>query len=142
MTEASVEDAYFQYLLKLDQVAGLTSPVFCHDRAAGILHVIGRTNSMPYKYFYRRREDGEWSAWEAVNLDIGGDLMALAVWNRRLYLFWLEMLEEPEQENIALPALGESSTISRSRPAINCSCPGAGYGKTAGRAGICRAIRS
>ena len=115
LTEASVEDAYFQYLLKLDQVARLDITCFCHDRAAGILHVIGRTNSMPYKYFYRRREDGEWSAWEAVNLDIGGDLMALAVWNRRLYLFWLEMLEEPEQENIALPALGESSTISRSR---------------------------
>lgn len=115
LTEASVEDAYFQYLLKLDQVARLDITCFCHDRAAGILHVIGRTNSMPYKYFYRRREDGEWSAWEAVNSDIGGDLMALAVWNRRLYLFWLEMLEEPEQENIALPALGESSTISRSR---------------------------
>jgi hypothetical protein len=95
----SVEQAFQHYLEKLDEVARLeicgmyweqedeTAPG-AHD-AIDTIHVFGRTHNTPHIYYYRRFVDKSvWTAWEKVHVDIEGDHLIPAVWNRRLHLFW------------------------------------------------------
>lgn len=116
LTDEAIEDAYFKYLQKLDQVAKMDVKCFYQekdpDHDIDVLHIIGRTPSMPYTYHYRKRTDGEWSAWEPVNMDINGSNLAMVVWNRRLYLFWIELLEEPEKKDLTLT---EGSAMTKTR---------------------------
>jgi hypothetical protein len=38
-----------------------------------IVHVIGRTHSLPHKYYYRQYRNGSWTIWEPVTAEIEGD---------------------------------------------------------------------
>lgn len=102
----NVEKAYLHYLEKLDEVARLEICGQYHEQekiddqiVIDRLHVFGRTKSDPPKYFYRFREDGVWTAWEPVNLDIKGDYLFPLVWNRRLFLLWPVFEEKVETIN-------------------------------------------
>lgn len=93
-----VEDAFLNYLKKLDELARLDI-VAMHlednqDPAMRTLHVIGRTYSQPHKYFYRRYAHQMWTPWEPVSAEIEGDHLAPVVWRDRLYLFWVTFMEK------------------------------------------------
>ncbi|MDE1674626.1 neuraminidase-like domain-containing protein [Nocardia gipuzkoensis] len=97
VTADRVDDAFLNYLRKLEELARLDI-VAMHledkpDFSKNTLHVIGRTFSVPHKYFYRRFADHVWSPWEPVSAEIEGDHLAPVVWRNRLYLFWLTFLE-------------------------------------------------
>ena len=101
-----VEDAFLNYLKKLDELARLDI-VAMHiednpDPARRILHVFGRTYSQPHKYFYRRYANQMWTPWEPVSAEIEGDHLAPVVWRDRLYLFWVTLMEKAAQPNIAV----------------------------------------
>ncbi len=96
-----VEDAFLNYLKKLDELARLDICAM-HiednpDPARRVLHVFGRTYSQPHKYFYRRYKNQMWTPWEPVTAEIEGDHLAPVVWRDRLYLFWVTFLEKPQQ---------------------------------------------
>ncbi|HYI12532.1 MAG TPA: neuraminidase-like domain-containing protein [Thermoanaerobaculia bacterium] len=95
-----VEDAFFNYLKKLDELARLDIvAMHIEDHAEATkrtLHVIGRTYTQPHKYFYRRRTLGMWTPWEPVSAEIEGDHLAPVVWRDRLYLFWLTFMDKPD----------------------------------------------
>ena len=96
-----VEDAFVNYLKKLDELARLDI-VAMHiednpDPTRRILHVFGRTYSLPHKYFYRRYAHQMWTRWEPVSVEIEGDHLAPVVWRDRLYLFWVTFLQKPVQ---------------------------------------------
>lgn len=104
-----VEDAFLNYLRKLDELARLDI-VAMHmeddpDPARRSLHVIGRTYSQPHKYFYRRYIHQAWTPWEPVSAEVEGDHLAPVIWRNRLYLFWLTFKDKanenaaPEQKN-------------------------------------------
>jgi peptidoglycan hydrolase-like protein with peptidoglycan-binding domain len=97
LTDELAEQALLHYLGKLDEVARLEVVALHHqvekdatgNVAVDVLHVFARTpDGSPRTYFYRRRTDGFWTAWERVELDITGEHLLPIVWNRRLYLFW------------------------------------------------------
>lgn len=95
-----VEDAFLNYLIKLDELARLDI-VAMHlednpDPARRALHVIGRTHSQPHKYFYRRYAHQMWTPWEPVTAEIEGDHLAPVVWRDRLYLFWVTFMDRPD----------------------------------------------
>ena len=95
-----VEDAFLNYLKKLDELARLDI-LAMHlddkgDPKENTLHVFGRTFSPPHKYFYRRYADAMWTPWEPVSVDIEGEHLAPVVWHGRLYLFWVTFIEKPE----------------------------------------------
>ncbi|MDV6297234.1 neuraminidase-like domain-containing protein [Rhodococcus aetherivorans] len=97
VTADRVDDAFLNYLRKLEELARLDI-VAMHledkpDFSKNTLHVIGRTFSVPHKYFYRRFANHIWSPWEPVGAEIEGDHLAPVVWRNRLYLFWLTFLE-------------------------------------------------
>lgn len=100
LNKETAERAFRNYLTKLDEVAhlevvGMVRQVEEDDSAnetVDVLHVFGRTSSgTPRKYFYRRFdggfENGTWTPWERVELDITGEHVIPVVWNRRLLLF-------------------------------------------------------
>ncbi len=91
ITGPRVEAAYRLYLENLDEVARLEPVSAYHELSAGrdVVHVFSRTDVYPQRYYYRKLEDNEWSAWERINVDIKSDHVAPVMWNNRLYLFWL-----------------------------------------------------
>lgn len=104
-----VEDAFLNYLKKLDELARLDI-VAMHlednpDPARRILHVIGRTYSQPHKYFYRRYAHQMWTPWEPVSAEIEGDHLAPVVWRDRLYLFWVTFMDKADPN----PSTGSST---------------------------------
>ncbi len=96
-----VEDAFLNYLKKLDELARLDIAAMHiednDDPARRILHVFGRTYSQPHKYFYRRYAHQMWTPWEPVSAEIEGDHLAPVVWRDRLYLFWVTFMEKADQ---------------------------------------------
>ncbi|MCK5014071.1 MAG: hypothetical protein KAS66_09645 [Candidatus Omnitrophica bacterium] len=95
-----VEDAFLNYLKKLDELARLDI-VAMHleykaDPALNTLHVIGRTYNEP-KYFYRRYAHQVWTPWEPITAEIEGDHLAPVVWRDRLYLFWVTFMDKPDE---------------------------------------------
>jgi hypothetical protein len=87
------------YLKKLDEVAHLeVSGLFEEiddETDLNVLHVIARTRSKPYRYFYRRWMNKQfWTPWERVDADIEGDHLIPVVHNRRLFLFWPKFLDK------------------------------------------------
>jgi hypothetical protein len=97
LNEQSVERAFLGYLEKLSEVGRLEPVTVYHqsEPAVGIdiLHVIARTVTDPKIYYYRRLIDGEWTGWEKMNVDPKSDHITAVVWNRRLYMIWLDFLE-------------------------------------------------
>jgi hypothetical protein len=96
-----VEDAFLNYLKKLDELARLDI-VAMHledkaDPTLNTLHVIGRSYNEPHKYFYRRYAHQVWTPWEPVSTEIEGDHLAPVVWRNRLYLFWVTFMDKPDE---------------------------------------------
>ncbi len=91
ITDARVEDGFRIYLEGLNEVARL-EPVSAYQQTAygrNILHVFARTDSNPQRYYYRNREDNEWSDWQKIDVDIKSDHVSPVMWNNKLYVFWL-----------------------------------------------------
>jgi hypothetical protein len=95
-----VEDAFLNYLKKLDELARLDICAMHiednDDTALRVLHVFGRTYSQPHKYFYRRYARQMWTPWEPVSAEIEGDHLAPVVWRDRLYLFWVTFADQAD----------------------------------------------
>lgn len=96
VTSRLVEEAYIDYLEKLDDFARLEPVTNYHETEEGIdiIHAFARTHVQPHHYYYRRFESNEWTPWEKINLDIKGDHFTAYVKNKRLYIFWLTFVEK------------------------------------------------
>ncbi len=92
ITADVVQDATLNYLKKLDEVARL-EPVGTCDIGNNITHAFSRTYSSPHKYFHRVRESGVWLPWEKVDIDIPSNHILPYVWNNRLFLFWITIID-------------------------------------------------
>ncbi|HEV2814549.1 MAG TPA: neuraminidase-like domain-containing protein [Solirubrobacteraceae bacterium] len=121
ITAASCETALRHYVEKVHEVANLQvvgvyhevdddSPYDSLPPATNLLHVVGRTRVEPAAYHYRRFDlnEGSWSAWERIDLDITGEHVVPVVYNRVLHLFWLR-IEEKAQKTTRQPAAQATS---------------------------------
>ncbi len=97
---------------KMEMVA--TCSTYDDDNRLQTTHVIARTLSQPHSYFYRQFRNlnsldstnslGVWTSWQALGLDIEGNLPFLVVWQGRLFLFWAifsKQSDEPSGEDLA-----------------------------------------
>jgi hypothetical protein len=115
VTAETVEQAYANYLEKLEAVANLEirTTVREHiDPDTSVLHVIGRSRSSGSgEHFYRCNvNDGRWTPWERIDLDIGSGHLVAAVDNRRLYLMWPQFVEKSEApREVTAPQPGTAS---------------------------------
>ena len=95
------EDAFFNYLKGLQDIARLELVTMYLEEAPlrpeeNVLHLIGRTYNQPHKYFYRRLVHQTWTPWEPITANLQGDQIAAIVWQGRLHLFWVTVLEKAE----------------------------------------------
>ena len=106
VTKENVEEAFHNYLYKVDEVSHLEVCGMYHQMEdlnpdevgyeTNIVHVIGRTKAIPNIYYYRTYDMNysTWSAWEKIDVDITGDHVVPVVYNRKLHLFWLQFMEK------------------------------------------------
>ncbi len=99
-----VEDAFFDYLKKLEELARLDIvALYCEENEttpqANKLHVIGRTFGLPHKYFYRQYAQQMWTPWEPVEAEIDADHIVAVMWRGRLHLFWVTFVEKMPNDN-------------------------------------------
>ena len=100
ITEERAQVALLGYLAKLDEVAKLEPCGLWHETGApgtadDITHVVARTPGAGRKFYYRKRENGSWTPWEQVKLDIEDAPVTPVIWKGRLFLFWLRVLQGP-----------------------------------------------
>ena len=118
VTHETAEEAYLNYLEKLDRVANLEIRTI-HKEYPGAgqstLHVFGRDrSSLSPEYYYRKQiNKGRWTAWEKVEADIQGNHLAVGIHNRRLYLFWPQFLEKAVEPNLTIPANNSGTPIAK-----------------------------
>lgn len=93
----TAENAYLNYLSKLDDVAFMEISGVYREVDRNILHVFARTKNSPHVYYYRKQEDGfRWTAWDRIDLDIEGNHLIPVIFNRRPMIFWPVFLERPK----------------------------------------------
>ena len=116
ITADTAGTAFLNYLEKLDAVANLEIRAIFNEVISAqesVLHVIGRRrSSQTPEYFYRKRINGaRWTAWEPVGIDINSNLMVASVFNRRLFLFWPQLIEKSNvPTKVSTPTAGQSDT--------------------------------
>jgi hypothetical protein len=98
ITDEAAAIALGGYLTGLAEVAKLEiEGMFVEEYDSGpaddIVHVVGRTAGARRKYYYRRQSRNAWSAWVPIKLDIEDSPVTPVVWNGRLFVFWLRVLE-------------------------------------------------
>ncbi|MGI0025441.1 MAG: neuraminidase-like domain-containing protein, partial [Nitrososphaera sp.] len=123
LTMETAENAFLNYLEKLDQVARLEiSGMYLQQESESMpgendkvdtIHVFGRMFHIPHLYFYRQldRTISTWTPWEKVPVDIQGDHLIPVVWNRRLHIFWPIFTEKAvEITEVTSPKIQEPIT--------------------------------
>ncbi|MBL4648373.1 MAG: hypothetical protein JKY03_01485, partial [Aureispira sp.] len=113
ITHDNVTEAFGRYLQKVDQVAHIDVMGMCSGvgrNGESLKHVLGRTKETPGNYFFRTfNEDAKtWTAWEAVAADIKGEHAIPVVYNNKVHIFWLEIMERPAETKM-LPGAKEST---------------------------------
>lgn len=99
------ETVFVNYLQKLQEVSNLMVAGIYQEKIGEtkytILHVIGRSRTAPYQYWYRHYNEVSktWSCWEKIELDIKGETVAPVVYSQKLYLFWMNVVEKIENNN-------------------------------------------
>ncbi|HXA84465.1 MAG TPA: neuraminidase-like domain-containing protein [Candidatus Dormibacteraeota bacterium] len=110
ITDERASIALLNYLAKLEEVAKLeicgihyipADPASLTDEFA---HVVARTSGAHRKYYYRRLEFGYWTAWDQIKLDIEDNPVIPVVWNDRLFIFWLKIMQRSPQKTQRPPA--------------------------------------
>jgi hypothetical protein len=100
ITSQIAENALGNFLSKIREVSVLDIIGVCggesnNPRGKDTLHIIGKTKSLPHKYYYRRccRKNnlpGVWEPWEAIGIDIQGNSVLPVMFNGHLYVFWAQ----------------------------------------------------
>lgn len=108
----TVETAFLNYIEKLDEVKQLEIAGTYYEEVTNTHHIFARSpGGDPYIFYYRQWvDDRRWTAWERVEVDIKSDYIVPLVMNRRLYLLWPELREEPVMEESLttdIPNLGD-----------------------------------
>lgn len=116
VTATTAEDAYLNYLEKLDKVANLEIRALFNQtigEGESVMHVVGRSrSSQAPEHYYRKRINGaRWTAWEKIELDINANHLVAGIHNRRLYLLWPQFLDKADAPTILeMPKAGDSTT--------------------------------
>ncbi|MDP2521270.1 neuraminidase-like domain-containing protein [Neptunomonas phycophila] len=105
ISDRNVEAALRAYVYSVDEVGNLEiCGLYKEDLKEDYkLHVFGRTNATPYKYYYRTlNKFKKWSAWEEISAGIksvedgenSGVHLVPVVWKNRVLLFWPEFIKK------------------------------------------------
>jgi peptidoglycan hydrolase-like protein with peptidoglycan-binding domain len=96
-----VRAALYEYLKGLETIARLEMLTMYFEPGVSadgsIVHLVGRTPSAPFGYFYRKVSHGMWTPWESIETPIEGEHLVITSWRGRMHLFWVTFLEQTEK---------------------------------------------
>ncbi|MGH1340085.1 MAG: neuraminidase-like domain-containing protein [Nannocystales bacterium] len=98
LTDSHIQRGFVDYLTKLHEVSGLAvldmHEGYDRDARSSVLHIVARTQSEPYRYFYRNKVGNtHWTPWERVEAGVGGEHLILQTYKGRVFLFWLDFVD-------------------------------------------------
>ncbi len=102
MTDDAATSAYLSYLTDLESVAKLEPSGIWYDGFN--CDVIARTAGAHRKYYHRKLIGASWTPWDEVKLGIEDNPVVPYVWNGRLMLFWLRVLQQAPTDGTTLIA--------------------------------------
>jgi hypothetical protein len=102
MTNDAATAAYLGYLTNLESVAKLEPCGMWFDGVNG--DVIARTAGANRTYYHRQLSGASWTPWDEVKLSIEDNPVVPYVWNGRLLLFWLRVIQQTPLDGTALLA--------------------------------------
>ncbi|MFP8778128.1 neuraminidase-like domain-containing protein [Hydrogenophaga sp. RWCD_12] len=103
LTNENAELAFTRYLHKLHDVARLdvVATYYEFDANEPVMHVLARTPSEPYSYYYRQWVDERhWTPWDLVDLEIDSQHVVLFRRGGRLNLGWMTAKHEQDRPEI------------------------------------------
>jgi hypothetical protein len=102
-----LETVVLNYIDRLDGLAHLLVTGTCDD-SSGNIYVVARTHADPPVFYMRTYENGAWTGWTKIPLDIKAHQVIPAVYRGRVCLFWMDakVSNEPNQN---LPGAQASS---------------------------------
>jgi Tc toxin complex TcA C-terminal TcB-binding domain/Neuraminidase-like domain/Salmonella virulence plasmid 28.1kDa A protein len=103
-----LETVVLNYIDRLDGLAHLLVTGTCEDPATGTIYVVARTLADPPIFYLRTYENGAWTGWTKITLDIKAHQVIPAVFRGNICLFWMDakVATEPHQN---LPGAQASS---------------------------------
>ena len=106
VTEDTVETVFLNYLEKVSDVGRLLPcGMYTHldQNRRKTFYLFARTESTPRVHYFRQQiDDGAWTAWERIDLDIEAETLVPVVWNDRLHIFWLGFTETADAQAVAI----------------------------------------
>jgi len=95
-----LETVVLNYIDRLEEVSHLLVTGTCLDNVTGAVHVVGRTQADPPRFYHRTFADGAWTGWQQIPFDIKAHQVVPSVYRNRLCLFWPEVMvtNEPRQQ--------------------------------------------
>lgn len=120
VTDENVTRVFNNYLQKVHEVANMDMVGMCTSFEEGemVIHVVGKTKENPAIYYYRKRKNNIWTAWQKIDIEIKGEHVVPYVFNGKIHLFWLEILERP-MEQVKLPVAKDKDDGSTFNPEMN-----------------------
>jgi hypothetical protein len=118
ITDDSAAAVYVDYLTGLEAVARLDPCGMFHsfkDGQVDVVHAVAQTPGTNRKCYYRKFALGSWRPWEEIKIPgakIDGDPLVPYVWQGRLLLFWLQIIQSPATAPGGLAAPLPASTNS------------------------------
>lgn len=97
-------DGNTSYLLRHEPVGGVNrfnvfrvpDPPIAYET----LYLVGRSTTQPRRYYYRERvNETRWLPWKTIDLTIPADFVTPVYAFGRLFLFWVEFIEQRNQDN-------------------------------------------
>jgi hypothetical protein len=115
----SAVEAYLDYLADLEVIAKLEPCGMCCVPGASddspITHVVAHTAGATRTYYHRLFDGVGWYPWQEVPLKIDGDPVLPVVWKNRLFLFWLQVVQQQSPSTNGSTS-GNGSTSSPAEP--------------------------
>ena len=102
ITDDAATSAYLSYLTSLEEVAKLEPCGLYYQPGTAdtdeTSYVVARTAGAHRKYYFRELSSGSWTPWAQVQIECEDMPLTPIVWNGRLFLFWLKVVKQAQQQ--------------------------------------------
>jgi hypothetical protein len=115
LTADNAETALSHYLQKLEDIGNLSIRGLDADPQRRTMHVVGQSPDSPPRFFDRHFNNGIWTPWQTVDVDIKAAQVLPVTYRSRSYLIWMVINSRPQPDQY-VPAAQQSGPNSASNP--------------------------